>query len=118
MSPGSTLPPKKLNPPRNPGKELEEVDIVFKALAHPARRHMLLVLHFRGGEMSSRDIARRFACTWPTTTRHLGVLRQAGLVRVFRRGRERFYALASERLLKIVGDWINWFSEKPLVNPG
>ena len=99
---------------RDPGRELEELDAVFSALAHPARRHVLLVLHFRGGEMSSRDIAARFACSWPTTTRHLGVLRKAGLVETIQRGRERFYSLAHDRLQGVVGGWLAWFRRKPL----
>ena len=65
--------------------------------------------------MSSRDIAKRFACSWPTTTRHLSILKGAGLVRVYRRGRERYYGLASQRLRRIVGEWISWFSSEPLI---
>ena len=101
---------------RDPKRELEELETVFRALAHPARRHILLVLHFRGGEMTSREIAARFACAWPTTTRHLGVLGKAGLVRVFRRGRERVYALEAGRM-ELIREWLGWFREPPLVDP-
>lgn len=94
-------------------RELEEL---FKALAHPVRRHILLVLHFRGGTMTSREIAGRFACAWPTTTRHLGVLRKAGLVRVIRRGRLRAYALEAGRM-EPVRAWMEWFRQPPLVEP-
>jgi DNA-binding transcriptional ArsR family regulator len=82
---------------------------VFGALAHASRRHILLTLLFRGGEMSAGEIAERFGCSWPTTTRHLNVLREAGLISVVRRGRERVYALERERLCGIVGDWLAWF---------
>jgi len=99
--------------PRDPKRELEDLDAVFKALAHPLRRQVLLVLHFRGGEMSAGAIAGRFACTWPTTTRHLRVLKEAGLVRVLRRGRERIYALDHERLRSVVGGWLAWFDAEP-----
>ncbi len=98
---------------RDPARELKEVDGIFKALAHASRRHVLLVLHFRGGEMSAGDIADRFACSWPTTTRHLRVLEDAGLVRVTQRGRERFYRLEKKRLQSVVGDWLTWFRRKP-----
>jgi DNA-binding transcriptional ArsR family regulator len=101
-----------VSPTRNPAKELEELDLVFKALAHASRRHVLLVLHFRGGEMSAGDIADRFACSWPTTTRHLRVLEEAGLVKVSQRGRERFYQLQKKQLLGQVGDWLGWFRRK------
>jgi DNA-binding transcriptional ArsR family regulator len=82
---------------------------VFAALAHEQRRHILLTLKFRGGEMSAGAIADRFACSWPTTTRHLRVLEAAGLVAVQKRGRERIYRLETERLLSVAGGWLDWF---------
>jgi len=60
--------------------------------------------------MSAGDIAQRFGCSWPTTTRHLNVLREAGLVTVSKRGRERIYVLEKERLRKVVSDWLVWFT--------
>ncbi len=89
--------------------ELEAADAVFSALAHPSRRHTLLVLHFRGGEMTAGEIARRFSCSWPTTTRHLRVLEEAGLVEVERRGRERVYRLNAERLVGVTRQWLSAF---------
>jgi DNA-binding transcriptional ArsR family regulator len=86
-------------------------DRVFSALAHPSRRHILLTLMFRGGRMSAGEIAERFGCSWPTTTRHLNVLREAGLVSVERRGRERSYVLEASRLQHLVGEWLNWFGK-------
>jgi DNA-binding transcriptional ArsR family regulator len=94
---------------RDPQRELAEIDDVFRALAHPSRRHVLLVLHYRGGEMTAGEIASRFACTWPTTTRHLRVLRDAGLLRVVRRGRERIYSVDRERLERVAGRWLALF---------
>ena len=72
---------------------VEATESVFVALAHPSRRHILLTLQFRGGEMSAGEIAERFGCSWPTTTRHLNILREAELISVVRRGRERVYTL-------------------------
>jgi DNA-binding transcriptional ArsR family regulator len=86
---------------------LADVDSVFKALAHASRRHILLVLHFRGGEMTAGEIASRFGCSWPTTTRHLRVLQDAGLVRVEKRGRERIYRVDRERLADVAGGWLH-----------
>jgi DNA-binding transcriptional ArsR family regulator len=78
---------------RDAGRELADLDEVFAALAHPSRRLVLLSLHFHGGEMTAGEIASRFDCTWPTTSRHLKQLEAAGLVRVEPRGRERVYTL-------------------------
>ena len=91
--------------------ELEQTETVFKALAHPQRRQILLVLRFRGGEMTAGEIAERFACSWPTTTRHLRILERARLVRVKRRGRERVYQLDLAKLRAIVGRWLHWFED-------
>ena len=93
--------------------ELADVEAVFAALANASRRHILLVLRFRGGEMTAGDIAARFACRWPTTTRHLRVLEAAGLVRVEKRGRERVYRLEKKRLLGITEQWLTSFREMP-----
>ena len=95
---------------RNALAELEELERVFHALAHPSRRHVLLVLHARGDRVKAGEIARRFSCSWPTTTRHLRVLEEAGLVRVEKEGRERFYRLEGKRLRAVVGGWLEHFA--------
>ena len=84
-------------------------EAVFAALAHEQRRQILLVLRFRGGRMTAGDIAQRFACSWPTTTRHLKVLIDAGLVRVEKSGRERWYELATAEMTATVEEWLRWF---------
>jgi DNA-binding transcriptional ArsR family regulator len=85
---------------------LEEVDAVFLALAHEARRHIVLLLAHSGGELPSGYLAARFQHSWPTTTRHLKVLEEAGLVEVRREGRTSNYRLDRERLQHVLGDWL------------
>lgn len=92
-------------------RELQDLDAVFGALAHASRRMILTVLLARGGKMTSGAIASRFDCSWPTTTRHLRVLEDAGLVRVELRGRERTYELDRQRLVDVAGTWIQRFGE-------
>lgn len=94
------------------GRKLAELESVFNALSHASRRHILLVLHYRGGSMTAGEIADRFACSWPTTTRHLRTLETAGLVRVERKGRERIYRVDRARLHAVVGDWLKAFQEE------
>jgi DNA-binding transcriptional ArsR family regulator len=89
--------------------DLDDLDSVFNALAHQSRRTILSVLHARGGEMTSGAIAARFECSWPTTTRHLRVLEDAGLVHVELSGRERVYRLDVSRLSAVAGSWIDRF---------
>ncbi len=102
---------KKQNRSTTAKAKLAELESVFAALAHEQRRHILLTLHFRGGTLGAGAIAERFACSWPTTSRHLRVLVDAGLVSVERRGRERFYQLQRALLLRVVGGWIDWFDQ-------
>ncbi len=59
--------------------------------------------------MMAGDIAERFACSWPTTTRHLGVLRDSGLIEVEREGRHRLYRLRGDFLTTILGEWLGHF---------
>jgi uncharacterized membrane protein len=68
-----------------------------------------MILHFRGGRMTSGEIADRFSCAWPTTSRHLRKLEAAELVSVERSGREWIYTLNRKRL-GVVGEWLDWFS--------
>ena len=93
--------------------ELDDFDAVFAALAHRSRRTILSVLHVRGGQMTSGEIAGRFDCSWPTTSQHLRVLEQAGLVTVELRGREHIYRLQTARLHTVAGAWLARFTDIP-----
>lgn len=113
MSQSKSTSKSKSKDSRSPAeRQLADVEAVFGALAHPSRRHILLVLHFRGGAMRAGEIAERFGCSWPTTTRHLGILVAAGLIRVAKRGRERVYALDQQRLIEVTGDWFAPFTAR------
>lgn len=98
-------------------RKLADLEAVFTALAHEQRRHILLTLKFRGGEMTAGEIAKRFACAWPTTTGHLQVLEKAGLVTSEKRGRERVYRLDAKRLVAVAGAWVAWFTEPDREEP-
>jgi DNA-binding transcriptional ArsR family regulator len=93
----------------DPKKRLEELDAVLSALSHPSRRHVLLVVQFRGGTMTAGEIDERFQHTWPTTSRHLRVLERAGLLVHEKRGRTRIYRVNSAKL-EVVREWLDWFS--------
>jgi DNA-binding transcriptional ArsR family regulator len=94
-------------------RELEDLERVFDALAHRSRRHILVVLNARGGQMTAGEIAKRFSCSWPTTTRHLRLLESAGLVSVEKHGRESHYVLNAKRLHEVVGGWLGWIQSEP-----
>ena len=73
---------------------------------------MLVVLENRGGSMTAGEIADRFACSWPTTTRHLHKLERAGLVQVEQQGRERIYRLERARLQRVVSGFLAPFARR------
>ena len=95
-----------------PKSRMDAYEAVFTALAHPARRRILLTLNFEGGSMTAGDIADMFEHAWPTTTRHIQVLESAGLLRHDRQGRNRVYHIDRKRL-ELVQDWLAWFSRNP-----
>jgi DNA-binding transcriptional ArsR family regulator len=96
--------------PRDAKKELAAVNAVFKALDHPTRRQILMVMHFRGDAMTAGEIAERFSCRWPTVSRHMKVLEQADLVRVEKSGRERLYRIERNNL-NIARLWFTSFDQ-------
>jgi DNA-binding transcriptional ArsR family regulator len=98
--------------PRDAKRELADLEEVFAALAHASRRQILLVLNCHGGSMGAGEIATRFKCSWPTTTRHLKQLERAKLVRVEKAGRERIYQLDADRLDAVAGAWLRRFDRE------
>lgn len=92
---------------RDPKARLAALEAVCSAIAHPARRQILLTVHLRG-TMTAGEIAGRFAHAWPTTTRHLRLLENAGLLRHTRQGRHRVYAVDHKRL-DLLREWLMWF---------
>ena len=94
---------------KTPVEKLAALDAVVNAIAHPARRQILLTIHFRGGSATAGEIAARFEHAWATTTRHLQVLEQAGLLRHEREGRMRRYLLDRDRLA-LISEWLGWFA--------
>jgi len=87
----------------------DEVERVFGALSHEARRHIALVLSHFGPELPSGYLARRFTHSWPTTTRHLHVLADAGIVTVRSEGRYSQYRLEHDYLRRVVDGWLGLF---------
>ena len=78
----------------------------FRALADETRREILRLL--RDGPLTSGDIANRFDSSWPTVSRHLAVLRDAGLVATERRGQEIRYELDTSVFQDLVQHLVEW----------
>jgi DNA-binding transcriptional ArsR family regulator len=71
----------------------------YSALAEPHRRQILDLL--RGGERSVTELVARLKISQPGVSKHLGVLRNAGLVDVRADGRRRWYGLRPEPLAEV-----------------
>jgi DNA-binding transcriptional ArsR family regulator len=78
---------------------------VFRALADPTRRQILRDL--RGGELAAGEIAGRFPISGPSVSRHLGVLKGAGLVHERREANRIYYSLVEDRLALCVGEFLS-----------
>ncbi len=79
---------------------------VFNAIAEPKRRDILVLL--RTGERPVTDLARELHMTQPGASKHLRVLREVGLVRDRRAGKQRLYEL-DPRGLRPVHEWTGGF---------
>ena len=77
--------------------------MVFEAVSEPTRRAMLDLL--AAGERSVGELVDRFDVTQPAISHHLRILREAGLVKTRRAGRQRFYRLQA-RPLRQIHDWV------------
>jgi DNA-binding transcriptional ArsR family regulator len=75
----------------------------FNAVAEPKRRQVLEVLGTQ--ELSVNEIVERLGWNQPMVSKHLGVLKQVGLVSERRVGRQRMYRVNAERL-KPIYDWV------------
>lgn len=79
---------------------------VFRALADPTRRAIIAML--ADGERPIGDIAAAFEMTRPAVAKHLAILKEGGVVRVEKKGRERINRL-NPAALKSAADWLNYF---------
>jgi DNA-binding transcriptional ArsR family regulator len=80
----------------------------FNAVAEPKRRQVLAVLGTE--ELSVNEIVERLGWNQPMVSKHLGVLKQVGLVTERRVGRQRMYKVNAERL-KPIFDWVTPFEK-------
>jgi DNA-binding transcriptional ArsR family regulator len=79
---------------------------VFRAMADPTRRQILRLL--RDAPRTSGEIAARFDSSWPTVSRHLGVLKDAGLVTAERHGQEIHYELNTTVFQDLIEHLMDW----------
>jgi DNA-binding transcriptional ArsR family regulator len=78
-------------------------DVLFRTLADPTRRAIFERL-CRDGEQTVGALTARAAVSQPAVSKHLGVLKQAGLVRDRHEGRQTHYSAQLGALAPLI-DW-------------
>lgn len=87
-------------PARRTGRaRRSQPNAVFRAIADPTRREILGIL--RSGQYSVGEIAENFRMSRPAVSKHLRLLRSAGLVTTRREGTSRFCGLNAKPLRAI-----------------
>ena len=80
----------------------------FNAIAEPQRREILVLL--RAGERPVTDLAQELGMSPPRASKHLRVLREVGLVRDRKAGKQRLYGLDA-RGLRPIHEWVGGFAQ-------
>jgi DNA-binding transcriptional ArsR family regulator len=78
-------------------------DSVFRAIADPTRREILDIL--RGGRQTVGEIAENFRMSRPAVSKHLRLLRTAGLIVTRKEGAANLCGL-NARPLRVIDDWL------------
>lgn len=81
---------------------------VFNAIAEPRRREILTLL--RAGERPVTELSQQLGMSQPGASKHLRVLREVGLVRDRKAGKQRVYGLDA-RGLQTVHEWAGGFEQ-------
>ncbi len=85
---------------------MDALTATLKALADPTRRTIVEIL--RTGSRSVSDLVEHFSMSRPAVSKHLSILRDAGLVRAKRDGRQQIYRLDA-KALEPVRKWLEPF---------
>ncbi len=85
---------------------MSEIQPVFRALADPTRRDILLLLQQR--DLTIGEVAENFDMTRAAVKKHLTVLSDGGLITVRSQGRERINTLNPNGIAPVI-DWLRFF---------
>jgi ArsR family transcriptional regulator len=83
------------------------LDATMRALADPTRREILKAL--RAGDLPAGEISARFPMTAASVSHHLSVLKEAGLVKVERNGRNQIYSLETTVFQELLQEMMELF---------
>ena len=81
---------------------------VFQAIADPNRREILAVL--ANQKLTLNSVADRFKISRPAVSKHIKILSECGLVKIQRKGRERYCEVKPEKLNE-VSNWVEQYKK-------
>ncbi len=81
--------------------QLEQAASILKALAHPMRISILNLLE-EGNRMTVTEIQEKLQIEQSTTSHHLGILKDKGVLSSKRDGKNTYYFLRNDNLGKIL----------------
>lgn len=103
------------NPATTFGRTLSPPEI-FKALGHPAR--VTVIRELSTGERCVCELVDAAGLGWSTVSRHLSVLRAAGVIEAEKRGLQIFYRLALPCVARFIACLDNPAGHPDLMSPG
>lgn len=83
---------------------------VFEAIADPTRRQLIRLLAEADGEIPLHELMKPFQIGRTAVSKHLSILKAAGLVLDRKVGREKLYRLNASPI-KEIQDWADFYSE-------
>lgn len=92
-------------------KDVSMKDDVFAVIADPTRRHILQALAVE--RLAVGELVEELGVSQPTVSKHLKVLRTAGLVETEAVGQKRFYSITPAPLAS-VADWVDGLLTAPV----
>ena len=88
--------------------KLELISRKLKTLAHPGRLAILRLLE-KEGPLSVMEIYSRLGTEQAVTSHHLGKMKEAGILKVTRKGQFRIYSLSQDDYSRVL-DCLNEYS--------
>lgn len=88
----------------------DKLNRVFKAISDPTRREIFNVLAIAGTALSLTQVSGQFDISRQGITKHIEILKEAGLVEIKVSGREK-YCLANPKPLKGIVNWVNHYDQ-------
>lgn len=83
-------------------EKFENLADIFKALSHPIRVQIVLGLMIKNEECNVSKMVDGLGVPQPTVSQHLNILKNAGIIKGFRRGNNICYKVINENVIEML----------------